>query len=353
MTTITCTGCGGANAPDDTFCGSCSAFLEWDGAPAEARTVATPVAVPVAAGDVPLAPDPNPALEHRVPQPEAQRPAPRRAASDGPRDLFCGSCGSGNATGRAFCRSCGELLADPVPDARPGWFARWVRPLWPFGRSRDPRGAGERPRSWERHAARQDRRRGLRWPSKVNVGKLAVPLMVLSLFGLGLSPLRAKATTWAFETYDSVREKIAPELVAVTPAGAVADSAQEGHAAVAAIDQNSSSYWSEAREGPGIGATLSVSFATPTDLARIGITNGATETAFAQQPRLRTVQVDMVDVAGKPATARLELADTAEFRTYPLAGTAVSELTLTIVDVYPGQEGEDASLTELSFHTSR
>lgn len=61
----------------------------------------------------------------------------------------------------------------------------------------------------------------------------------------------------------------------------------------------------------------------------------------------------MVDVAGKPATARLELVDTAAFRTYPLAGTAVSSLTLTIVDVYPGQEGEDASVTELSFHTSR
>ena len=345
--TITCTACGGANAPDDAFCGSCSAFLEWDGTPAHAPSEAAPVPVAVG-GQGTAAP-----LEHRPPQPEAQRPAPRRAASDGPSDLFCGACGAGNATGRTFCRTCGEQLADPGPADRPGWFRAGWAPLWPFGRRDDVRTAGERPRSWERHAARQERRRGLRWPSAISVGKLAVPLMVLSLLGIGLSPLRATVTTWAFDTYDTVRRTVAPELVEVTPSGAVADSAVEGHPALAAIDRTSSTSWSEAREGPGIGATLTISFATPTDLTQVGVTNGATGTAFAQQPRLRTVRVDLVDVSGTTSTERLELADDAAFRTYPLAGTAVSSLTLTVVDVYPGQEGEDASLTELSFHTTR
>ncbi len=58
-------------------------------------------------------------------------------------------------------------------------------------------------------------------------------------------------------------------------------------------------------------------------------------------------------MAGEATTTRLELADTAKFRTYALAGTAVSSVTITVVDVYPGQAGEDASVTELSFHTSR
>ncbi len=318
-TTITCTACGGANSPEDTFCGSCSAFLEWDGAPAQEQPVPVGAAVRTAVGD---ASDPDP--EHRLPQTEARRPAPRRAAGEGPTDLFCGSCGAGNALGRSFCRRCGEALADPEEPERPGWFQRWVRPLWPFGRREDVRTAGERPRSWARNAARQDRRRGLRWPSKLSVGKLAIPLMVLSLFGLGISPLRAKATTWAFETYDSIRRTVAPELVEITPAGAVADSETPDHPAAASIDLNTSSYWSEGREGPGIGATLTVSFASPTDLTQIGLINGATETEFAKQPRLRTVQVDLVDVAGESTTSRLELADTAKFRTYALTGTAVS-----------------------------
>lgn len=135
-TTITCTACGGANSPEDTFCGSCSAFLEWDGAPAQEQ----PVPVGAAVGG---ASDPDP--EHRLPQTEARRPAPRRSAGEGPTDLFCGSCGAGNALGRSFCRRCGEALADPEEPERPGWFQRWVRPLWPFGRREDVRTAGSGP----------------------------------------------------------------------------------------------------------------------------------------------------------------------------------------------------------------
>jgi hypothetical protein len=378
--TITCTSCGSANDTGDTFCGSCSAFLEWEGAPAPGTTAVpvstTATAVAASAPTAPTAPvgppapqDPQrlvpaqhvpdtgragPGSPARAPQAEAARPGPRRAVPDGPSDHYCGSCGAGNALGRVYCRACGTALADADPSDRAGWFDRWVRPWWPFGRRRRARAAGERPSSWSQHAMRQQRRRRrLRLPTRLTVGRLAIPLMLLSLFGLGLTPLRATATTWAFETYDSLRLRFSPDLVAVVPAAASADSHVEGHPPLAAVDANSSSYWSEGREGPGIGATLTVDFASPTDLAAIGVHNGATDTGFARQPRVRTVQVDTVDVSGAPTSSRLELEDTADFRSHELTASAVTLLTMTIVDVYPGQEGQDASLTEVTFHVRK
>lgn len=373
--TITCTSCGSANETGDAFCGSCSAFLEWEGAPAPGTTAVpvaaasvhgaaaapgTPPPVPVAAVDpqqlVPVQHVPaavGAGSQPRVPQPEAARPGPRRAVPDGPADHFCGACGAGNATGRFYCRACGAALADAAP-TRPGWFDRWVRPWWPPGRRTRARSAGERPTSWSRHAMHQRRsRRRLRMPTRISLGKLAIPLMALSLLGFGLSPMRATATAWVFDTYDSLRLRFSPDLVAVTPATATSDPLVQAHPPLAAVDANSSSYWSEGLEGPGIGATLSVEFASPTDLAAIGVHNGATDTEFARQPRVRTLQVDTVDVSGASTSTRLELEDTADFRSHDLTASAVIRLTMTIVDVYPGQEGQDASLTEVSFHVRK
>ena len=375
--TITCTSCGSANETGDTFCGSCSAFLEWEGAPAPgttavpvaapahagARTASAPSPAPVVAAEpqplvptqhVPAATGPALGSQPRAPQAEAARPGPRRAVPDGPSDHFCGACGSGNADGRFYCRACGAPLAD-APLARAGWFDRWVRPWWPGGRrAARARAAGERPAAWARHARHQRRsRRRLRMPTRISLGKLAIPLMALSLLGFGLSPMRATATAWVFDTYDSLRLRFSPDLVAVTPARATSDPVVQAHPPLAAVDANSSSYWAEGLEGPGIGATLTVEFASPTDLAALGVHNGATDTEFARQPRVRTLQVDTVDVSGASTSTRLELEDTADFRSHDLTASAVTLLTMTIVDVYPGQEGQDASLTEVSFHVRK
>lgn len=358
---ITCTSCGSVNGEDDAFCGSCSAFLEWDGAPApDAVPVPVPVTVPV--------PGPGPSQgeqaasepsEHRRPQAEERRPAPRRGVSAGPTDLFCGACGAGNATGRAFCRRCGSALADAASPAAAttSWWQRLVRALRRlFRREAEPLAAGERPDSWER-LSRQPRtssnRRWLRLPSRISVGRLAIPLMLLSLLGFSLTPVRATVTTFVYDAYESVRRVVAPVYVPVTATGAVADSEVEGRAALSAIDQNTTTAWAEGREGAGVGAVLTVSFESPTDLSRIGVLNGAPGADYALEPRLRTVQLDLTDVAGGVATERLELDDTPDFRTYDVAGSAVVQVRVTVVDVYPGQQGEAASLTEVSFHARR
>jgi hypothetical protein len=190
-------------------------------------------------------------------------------------------------------------------------------------------------------------------PQRISVGRLAIPMMVLSVLGFSLTPLRATATTWVYDAYESVRRVVAPEYVPVTPTGAVADSEVDGRAALNAIDQNTTTAWAEGREGAGVGAVLAVSFESPTDLSRLGVLNGAPGADYALEPRLRTVQLDLTDVAGAVTTERLELDDTADFRTYDLAGSAVVEARITVVDVYPGQQGEAASLTEVSFHAKR
>jgi hypothetical protein len=274
--------------------------------------------------------------------------------------VFCGACGAGNAEGRCFCRSCGAGLTDPVatlPVRIPWWTRWWRRVLGVVRRERPPLAAGERTASWRRSATppggTASRRSRWRLPDRLSLGALAIPLALLSLVGYGIAPVRAAVTTFAFDTYDSVRQVVAPRFVAVTPAGAAADSQVDGHGPLAAIDANTGTWWAEGREGAGPGAALTLTFETATDLARVGVHNGAAGPDFALQPRLRTLQVDLTDVSGQVSSSRLELEDTADFRTYDLTGTAVLQVRLTVVDVYAGQQGADAALTDVSFHTQR
>ncbi len=351
---ITCAGCGAANSPGDTFCASCSAFLEWEGtavpnavaAPRSGATVLRDASlVPVTAAGVPTT------LDHQTPQEEATRPAPRRAVTMVPASQYCGSCGAGNTDHRRFCRTCGAALEAQV-DERPGWVDRFVRTPWrAVTRRGRPSAAGDRPTSWNRHAARERRRRwSPRMPTRIGLGRVAIPLMVLSLCGFGLSPMRATATTWLFHTYASVKHSFAPEQVDVKPAAAASSSSAKGHRALSAVDQNLSTYWMGRKGVDPVGTTVTVDFAAPTDLSLVGIVNGAPGQQFARSSRLRTVQIDATDAGGKTTTARLEVGDTDEFRTYPVNATNAVTVTMTVLDVYPGQATRQVSLTEISFH---
>ena len=376
----TCTGCGATNGHGDDFCGGCSAFLDWGPAAAPLPTTVPDVPLqrppvqtvraapagatawagpqPASGRDVPT-PDGGRLPEQRTPQAEEPRAAPRPTTAL-PTDVFCGACGAGNAEGRCFCRSCGAGLTDPVatlPVRIPWWTRWWRRVLGVVRRERPPLAAGERTASWRRSATppggTASRRSRWRLPDRLSLGALAIPLALLSLVGYGIAPVRAAVTTFAFDTYDSVRQVVAPRFVAVTPAGAAADSQVDGHGPLAAIDANTGTWWAEGREGAGPGAALTLTFETATDLARVGVHNGAAGPDFALQPRLRTLQVDLTDVSGQVSSSRLELEDTADFRTYDLTGTAVLQVRLTVVDVYAGQQGADAALTDVSFHTQR
>lgn len=85
--TMICRRCGTLNAAGDQFCGSCGAFLEWDG---EAAGASEPRIAPVPA--------------------PAAAPAPLPGLAPAPAGPTCPSCGMRNAVGKTFCQSCGTLL---------------------------------------------------------------------------------------------------------------------------------------------------------------------------------------------------------------------------------------------------
>ncbi len=142
--TILCKRCGFANAPGDQFCGSCGAFLEWEGQPSsdapDASGPATaggsmlgdqagasdPAAPPAPSGwtapippssvaPAPVAPGPIPVTRGPSPAPAAQTssaiaPAPASPAM-GDDLVRCPACGIANPATRTFCQSCGTTLA--------------------------------------------------------------------------------------------------------------------------------------------------------------------------------------------------------------------------------------------------
>lgn len=154
---IICSKCGRANGPEQTFCTSCGAFLEWTGEPAAGdpaaeapplkRAGATPVPPPATnpelaglarsrppRGDAARAAGPSPAAAG-LPSAPAQpppvtpvRPGPSQrsvppvpiepgsaARGSGPAvapepTIACPACGRPNPVNRNFCHSCGTLL---------------------------------------------------------------------------------------------------------------------------------------------------------------------------------------------------------------------------------------------------
>ncbi|HET9456382.1 MAG TPA: zinc ribbon domain-containing protein [Candidatus Limnocylindrales bacterium] len=98
--TVVCRRCGAANAAGDQFCGSCGAFLEWEGEPVDdsgpaAQTPTTPVFTPpvVTPSTVPI---------------EPAEPS-----------VACPSCRTLNPASRTFCRSCGTTLPSSAPTETP------------------------------------------------------------------------------------------------------------------------------------------------------------------------------------------------------------------------------------------
>lgn len=94
---LICRRCGFTNVPGDQFCGSCGAFLEWEGEQLESD-------VPSVTAGADLPPDTTPytAPGHG-----------RQSAPQGAGGLIrCPACGIANTASRTFCQSCGSKLAE-------------------------------------------------------------------------------------------------------------------------------------------------------------------------------------------------------------------------------------------------
>ena len=128
-TGVICRRCGFTNVAGDQFCGSCGAFLEWEG---EAADAAGSPAAPATAADglagdgeglsglvrpAAATPTPQPASPG-MPTPQPASPPPVTQGASDPAApssdalLRCPDCGIANAGTRTFCQSCGARLAD-------------------------------------------------------------------------------------------------------------------------------------------------------------------------------------------------------------------------------------------------
>ena len=377
---IICSACGHRNGSTDAFCGSCGGFLEWDGQPVPAAR--RPVAAEVSAPSVrsvspqPLPPglglpeqaldpallvDPAPLepgpFSVRVPQSEFDRPAPVRPdpVDVGPADLYCGRCGTGTAQGRSFCSRCGATLADATPVVRLPWWRRWWQALVGRLRRRRSYAAGERPDGWATltDASSSSGRKRTWWrprmPARLTLGRLALPLALLSLVGFGIAPLRAAVTAKGFALWHDIRGVVAPRFVPVSASGATATSGLARHDASMAIDQNTLTWWAEGAPGRGRGERLVVRVDRPVDLARVTVHNGAAEALFPFQPRARSLRVTLRGPDGVVDERRVLLPDKRGLQEVPVDGSGVTRVTLRILSTYAGQKGSAASLAEVGF----
>lgn len=403
MTTIVCTKCGFRNGAQDDFCGSCGEFLEFVGervadpetetvddapvAPTSADVVIPEpepelvVAEPAPPHDTPPAPAPTPIpkpppapiseppptpisepsraatsepapaaitepppAKPQVPrQPEAVQPgaiAPQQlptrrrpmaapaAPTIHPGDLVCGECGQGNDAARRFCRSCGASLVGAAVST-PGRRRWWHR----FRRKPKVHVAGDRPMQ--------------RGPSLV--GRIAKGVLGLAVVAavIGLAgPWRSHVT----DAFRSARKKVAPKFQPVNPVKAEASSSLAGHGPELAIDTGSNTWWAEGAKGNGEGQQISVVFAQPVDLGKIGFSIGAAGDQYLALPRPHDLHITLQGPADKPpATKDLSVVDKPDFQTFDLTGDAITRLDIQIRSVYPGQSGSSCAISDIQF----
>ncbi len=110
-----CKRCGFSNIPGDQFCGSCGAFLPWEGQPTDAQA-GEPGSPAVPAPVDPAAPDDASASWGAPYGDPLPTPPPVPAWPDDDEDddgdlVRCPACGIANPSNRTFCQSCGTTLA--------------------------------------------------------------------------------------------------------------------------------------------------------------------------------------------------------------------------------------------------
>ncbi len=386
-TTILCKRCGFANTPGDQFCGSCGAFLEWEGQvagdPATSGAAGTPVTpAPVTPAPVtpvtpsmPLTPvEPPATLPTRVaPMPSHAPTAPGASVSasgapDGGGDLVrCPSCGIANPASRTFCQSCGTTLAaasriaEPSPDMIAAAVAATPTPIHPVsspgGRPavRDKPGSGGFP-MWILAV-------GL-IGILVGVGIVVVGPMLAGKgpasgatsgpSGAGSLAPSAGASGVAGGGTTSAPTQ-APKAVKLTLTGAMASSVVGDRAKFQpekAIDGDLKTSWQEgsAKEQ---GQWIEVTF-EPARADTLVIRNGYQASTPLYQGNLRLKDIQ-VSVDGGEAIA-FHLKDTTRAQRIDLGGrSGATSVRITIVTTYPsvktsiaGTPFDDAAVSEIS-----
>jgi hypothetical protein len=176
--------------------------------------------------------------------------------------------------------------------------------------------------------------------------RFAPVIVAASMLGIGLGPARGWITTHVLGLEHKARTRLTQQYVNVVPVRARASSAAPGHGAMLAIDGIDQTYWLTGG-GDGTGATLRIRFASPTDLARVGLLSGEPGGGYTSQARPRTIE--LIPASGPPVALSFE--DTPAFQNRAVSLAGVTVITVVIKNVYPGQRGQAVALREIEFFT--
>lgn len=256
-----------------------------------------------------------------------------------PGDLVCGRCGEGNDPSRYFCRRCGLALAG-APTYQLSRFDAWRLRRRQHRAARRVLLAGERPKL----------RRGLvggeggGWltsgVAKVLGGAIVV-LAILSLVGPFAPGIQSQIKQWKKD----ISQAVNPTYNPVHPVVATATSEAPGHPASLAIDGLDNTYWATGPSGSGVGQTLTVAFAQPVNIDRVGLLIGASGTpqAYLGQPRPQLVHLAFSDGTSKDVS----LKDSGAFQAFAVKAHNVTIMQLTISAIYASPLGQNCAITEV------
>lgn len=310
-----------------------------------ATAAMTPAAAAAAAAQKPTAQTPvaqQPSTAKAPPRRDPKQTAAVDTIKEG--DLVCSQCGSGNDPTRKFCRKCGNSLAKAVPAKKVPWWKKL------FG--------GKKVRT-SKDAAASDRRRRKATDASFkaqmvmsNVKKVLLVAMMLGLVGgnFYFPSARGEITRRLSGGIRSVQDMFNPQVVPVNSLEPTATSAVPGKDAKFAADLVVNTYWAEAAEGDGVGETITFTFAEPTDLTKVLLTVGSTDTTenFLNNPRPKKLHL----VFDNGGSADLDLEDE-EFRKaqgFNLKGAGgVKKVDIVISEVYPGRGGTETGIAEVEF----
>jgi Double zinc ribbon len=376
---LVCRRCGFTNVPGDQFCGSCGAFLEWEGEPsgqpepppAEPRDPDVPVVGPPG-GSAAGVPAP-------VVTPRAEPVAPPVTSPGDAGLIRCPACGIANAATRTFCQSCGTKLVEAprVAEVTTAQIAAAVHaPARPAGPPPAPgRSAKDRPQGGSSGGI-------LKWIVIMAVLGVVVGVGIVGATQLlkgkgpssdattapstaasgahaspgasGAAPSGAAPSGPTPSGEATAPPSAAPKPVALVFTGAGASSVVGNlpkFAADRAIDGDPATCW---QEGSRIekGAWIEVTFA-PSRVTSLVLTNGYNASQALYRGNLRLKDITISVDGGAPVKARL--ADTGDPQKVNIKDVAsATRVRITIVTTYPsvqtkvsGTPFDDAALGEI------
>jgi hypothetical protein len=250
----------------------------------------------------------------------------------------CAECGAGNTPQRKFCRSCGTSLVAAAPppvveEKPPPKLIDKVSDRVTGKKELGPMAAGERP------------------PPKKSKSNLTKPLVIGAVVVLGAAALLFRGALT--DKASDIRQTVAPGFEPVNPNAAEATSEVAGHEALDATDTGSNTFWAEGAEGDGTGQAITIRFPAAFSLAKVGIFPGRGGEEFLVHPRPKDVHIELLDGAGASLGGRdATLEDKADLQLVDVSGEGVSAVRIEIRSVYPGQSGQEASITDLQFFTA-